>query len=295
MDAGLDLCLDLLDGGTRGRGGGSLEEGVDRLHGSVFDCFNGVPVDGETAGLHGVFQVVGRFRFRLLDGLVVFRMEFLDQAVVFGDGRGGFRRKKSVLFEVSLGHAVDRDGDVPTAHLVDTELGSLDGCAGRGGFLDAVLRFELAGTVLILLFGDLLLFDDRFLDRDRFGAVRGHFAALGGFGDDHLSALGYGRRGGCRGCAHFLVRWFLNMGRRQNGVAITEFGVVLFEHGVVVAQTDRLGQKLERRHLEGIVREEVGLELLGELVLRPGRFDLQFGLETLEVRVQIGRTESGGA
>lgn len=226
---------------------------------------------------------------------MVFRVEFLDQAVVFWDRRGGFRREEPVLFEVSLGHAVDRDGDVPTAHLVDAELGSPDGCSGRRGFLDTVLRFELAGSVLILLFGDLLLFDDRFLYRDRFGAVRGHLAALGSFGDNHLGALGHGRRGGCRGCAHFLVRRFLNVGRRQNGVAITEFGVVLFEHGVVVAQTDRLGQKLEGWHLEGIVGEEVGLELLGELVLRPGRFDLQFGLETLEVRVQIGRTESGGA
>lgn len=234
--------------------------------------------------------------------VVVFRVEFLDEAVVLWNGRGGFRRKEPILFEVSLGHAVDRHGDVPTAHLVNAELGALDGggAGRRGGFLDAaaVLRFELAGSVLILLFGDLLLFDDRFLDRDRFGSVRGHFAALGGFGDDHLGALGHGRRrgggGGCR--AHFLVRRrFLNVGRRQNGVAITEFGVVLFEHGVVVAQTDRLGQKLERRHLEGIVGEEVGLELLGELVLRPGRFDLQFGLETLEVRVQIGGTESGGA
>lgn len=264
MDAGLDLCLDLLDGRAgRGRGGGALEERVDRLHRPVFDRLDRVPVDGDAADFHGVFQVVGRFRFRRTGGGGGF-VQFLHQTVVLGEGRR--RGEDSVLLEVPLGHAVDRHGDVSAAHLVDAELGSLDGGGGRGRFLDAVLGLELGrrSGLFLVLFGDLLLFDDRFLDGDRLGSVRGHFAALGGFGDDHLGALGHGRRGGGGG-GHFLVLVrFLNVGRRQNGVAITEFGVVLFEHGVVVAQTDGLGQELERRQLERVVREEV--RLLGELV-----------------------------
>lgn len=204
MNTSLDLGLDLFDR-RAGRGCRCApQEGVDRFHRSVFHRIHGVPIDGNAARFHRIFQIVCRFRLRcclLLEmaeaGFVV---NLLDNAVILGNGGAD----QSVLFEIPLGHVVDRDGNVTAAHLVDPELGSLHGGSRLGLVLLAktVLGLELA--LVGVFFGGLLLFDDRLPNGNGFRSIRSRFGSLGCFSNDHLGALGdFGCRGGAAG-SHFL-------------------------------------------------------------------------------------------